>query len=82
MGSTIYSNEHRAFVTLLRELREGAGLTQEELAARLERDQPWVSVVESGQRRIDVVELREMCKALAIDSVEFMKMLEDRRLAG
>lgn len=78
MGSTIYSPEHRQFVALLRELREAAGLTQEQLAQRLERDQPWVSVIESGQRRVDVIELREICRALAVHPVDFMVMLEQR----
>lgn len=84
MGSTIYSAEHRQFVALLRELREAAGLTQEELAERLDRDQPWVSVVESGQRRIDVIELRHICRALSVDPVDFMVTLEQRikRLNG
>lgn len=78
VGSTIYSPAHREFVTLLRELREAVGLTQEELAASLDRDQPWVSVVESGQRRVDVIELREICQALSIDPVDFMARLEQR----
>lgn len=78
MGSTIYSAEHRQFVALLRELREAAGLTQDELATLLDRDQPWVSVVESGQRRVDVIELREICRALSVDPVEFMATLEQR----
>lgn len=84
MGSTIYSAEHRQFVELLRELREAAGLTQEGLAERLDRDQPWVSVVESGQRRVDVIELREICRALSVNPVDFMVTLEQRikRLKG
>lgn len=65
-------------VALLRELREAAGLTQEELAVRLQRDQPWVSVVESGQRRIDLIELRDVCRALSMTLVEFVTTLESR----
>jgi transcriptional regulator with XRE-family HTH domain len=76
--STIYSEEHRQLVALLRELREAAGLTQEELAVRLQRDQPWVSVVESGQRRIDLIELRDVCRALSMTLVEFVTTLESR----
>lgn len=78
MPSTIYSEEHRQLVALLRELREAAGLTQEELAVRLQRDQPWVSVVESGQRRIDLIELRDVCRALSMTLVEFVTTLESR----
>lgn len=78
MGSTIYSPEQREFVALLRELREAAGLTQEDVAEKLGRDQPWVSVLESGQRRVDVIELREICIALTVDPVDFMAMLEQR----
>lgn len=55
----------------LRELlvagRIDAGLTQEEVAARLNRPQSFVSKYESGERRLDVVELIEVGEAIGLD---------------
>ena len=61
---------------LLREVRVEAGLTQVELAARIEKDQAYVSRYESGQRRLDVLEIREICQAIGITLGEFVKRLE------
>lgn len=49
--------EYRRFLTRLRAAREGAGLTQVEVAKRLGVPQSFVSKCESGERRVDVVEL-------------------------
>jgi len=62
--STVGSAEGRAFGAWLRGLRERAGLTQAQLAARLGEDQKTVSNIETGQRRVDVIELRQILEAL------------------
>ena len=49
--------EYRRFLVRLREARERAGLTQVEVARRLRVTQSYVSKCESGERRVDVVEL-------------------------
>lgn len=61
---------------LLRDVRLEAGLTQVELAARIDNDQAYVSRYESGQRRLDVLEVREICQAIGITLDEFVKRLE------
>lgn len=68
MGTTAYD----ALTALMVELRTEAGLTQEELASRMGRHFTWVSKVERGTRRLDVVELCEMADALGVDPVEVM----------
>jgi transcriptional regulator with XRE-family HTH domain len=62
-----FTPEHRRLMALLRELRIEAGLTQNELAGRLERPQSYVSKYESGDRRLDLIELREISEALGSD---------------
>lgn len=57
MEKTINSAEYGRFLNLLRQLRKQAGLTQEELARRLSSTQSFISKCESGERRIDIVEL-------------------------
>ncbi|WP_245611396.1 helix-turn-helix domain-containing protein [Solidesulfovibrio alcoholivorans] len=56
---------------MLVELRKNAGLRQAELAARLGCPQSFVSKYESGQRRLDLIELEAICKALGVTLTEF-----------
>jgi len=76
MKKRIYFAQRSRLVSLLREMRIEAGLTQVDLAARIEKDQTFVSRYESGQRRLDVLEVREICQALGITLEEFVKRLE------
>ena len=54
--------EYRRFLARLREARERAGLTQVEVARRLRVHQSFVSKSESGERRVDVIELVAFAK--------------------
>lgn len=64
-------------ITLLRDIRLEAGLTQTELAARMEtKDQAYISRYENGERRLDVLEVREICQAIGITLEQFAKRLE------
>lgn len=69
--------EREQLLRLLREARVAAGLHQAELAAKLHRPQSFVSKYERGERRLDLLELREVCAALNIPLVEFVKRLEE-----
>lgn len=76
MKKKIYLAQRDRLVTLLREMRIEAGLTQADLAARIEKDQAYVSRYESGQRRLDVLEVREICQVVGVTLGEFVKRLE------
>jgi transcriptional regulator with XRE-family HTH domain len=56
------STEYAAFLRRLRHAREKAGLSQTETAKRLGKPQSFVSKCESGERRVDVVELKAFAK--------------------
>ena len=62
--------------SLLRSIRTEAGLTQTDVARRLKQPQSFVSKYESGERRLDVLELREVCRAIGVPLPEFIKSLE------
>jgi transcriptional regulator with XRE-family HTH domain len=61
---SIYSEQYQQLCTLLRQLRREAGLTQVDVATRLDVPQSFVSKYESGERRLDVVELRHVAEAI------------------
>ncbi len=60
--STVHSPRYRQFLKKLRAARLDAGLTQQEVARALRRPQSFVSKCESGERRVDVVELERFAK--------------------
>jgi len=70
--------QRQAFRQLLRDLRNERGLLQVDLARKLGRRQNFVSLYERGMRRLDILELREVCKALGISLGAFVKRLEQR----
>lgn len=55
---TIYTKAHRTLVARLKEARLSAGLTQVQVAKAMRRPQSFIAHLESGQRRIDAVELQ------------------------
>ena len=76
MDKSIYSSEQDRLQWLLRKLRNGAELRQAELAQKLGKPQSFVSKYESGERRLDVLELRQVCHALGITLGDFIGKLE------
>lgn len=65
-----------ALPQLLREIRDEAGLSQVALAERIGRPQSFVSKYESGARRLDIVELFDICAACAVTLSKFCARLE------
>lgn len=66
MAKTIYRAEYRQLVDLLRARRESLEMTQSELACLLGWKQQKVSFVETGSRRMDVLEYIEVARALGM----------------
>jgi transcriptional regulator with XRE-family HTH domain len=71
-------NAEAKLQALLREVRTEAGIRQTDLAERLGQPQSFVSKYESGERRLDILELRDVCEALGLPLAEFVERLEDR----
>jgi len=62
MPRAIYKEEHQKIVECLKMARIDAGLDQAEVAKKLGKTQSYVSKIESGQRRFDVLQLKEFAK--------------------
>src|SRR6266436_5875 len=80
MEKTIYTAEYAVVLRLLKEAREQAGLTQVGLAKKLRQSQSFVSKIECGDRRLDIIQLRTICRLLGLGLAEFVEKLE-RELA-
>ncbi|MDB5496000.1 MAG: family transcriptional regulator [Phenylobacterium sp.] len=75
MPKTIFTGANRAVVDVLRQARLDAGLTQQDLALRISRDQSHVSLIEGSQRRLDLVEFHRLARALDRDPVQLFAMI-------
>ena len=67
MARSLHTAAHRELVSAVVALRKKAGLTQRELAERLGREQNLVARIETGGRRLDLVELLQICQACGVD---------------
>ena len=70
-------NEYLALHKLLRELRVEAELAQVDVAKKIGKPQQYVSRYESGERRLDLIELRQVCRALGMGLSELVERFED-----
>ncbi|MBI3664333.1 MAG: helix-turn-helix transcriptional regulator [Acidobacteria bacterium] len=70
------SSQQRCLRELLRQVRVEAGLRQGDLARILKQSQSFVSKYESGERRLDLLELQQICKAVGVSLEEFVRRFE------
>jgi transcriptional regulator with XRE-family HTH domain len=78
LDKSVHSAGQAAFCDLMIGARKTAGLTQHELAKRLHRPQSFIAKYEGGERRVDVVEFIEICKAIEADPNKLLKVLIQR----
>ena len=79
MARSTHHRHYKALLRLLRDIRGEVGLTQAELGQKLDNTQTFVSKVERGERRMDVVEFVEFCDALGIDPQSAFQRFLSRR---
>lgn len=70
MPKSQFSKAYGSFLKVLVSARKASGLTQTDLADRLGRRQGFVSIVETGVRRLDLIEFCAFAKAMRRDPVE------------
>jgi transcriptional regulator with XRE-family HTH domain len=80
MKKSIYSVGQVELLKLLRETRKKAGLSQLELARRLDRSQSFVSKYESGELQLDLIELCSICRAMDTSLSTFVREFERRTI--
>lgn len=78
MPHAFHSRAYKHLLELLVEARRSAGLTQTELGNWLGRRQTFVSKVEQGERRLDLVELIVWCELLETDIHELIRKVNAR----
>ncbi len=78
MTRSAFTRKYARFRRLLTDARRAKGLTQVELARKLGRPQSFISKVERGERRLDVIEFLEVARALRVDPARLLAEVERR----
>lgn len=78
MASNTWGLQSQILQSQLKDIRKSAGITQLELANRLQKHQSYVSKYESGERRLDLIELREIILCCDTTLNSFVKEFEKR----
>ena len=78
MEKSITTGAYAELIRVLRDARVEAGISQQQLAERLDEPQSFVSKYESGSRRLDLVELREIANALGLSLSVLVKRFEEK----
>ncbi|UWQ77949.1 helix-turn-helix domain-containing protein [Leisingera sp. S132] len=77
MPKTLGDKRHDALVAYIKTYRLAAGLNQTEVAQLLGEYQSHIARIESGQRRIDVIELIKLGEVLGFDPAEAVRQLSE-----
>jgi transcriptional regulator with XRE-family HTH domain len=81
MEKSIYTPEYAALRLELRKIRKNARLSQRDLASRLKVPHSWVAKVETGERRIDLIEFCRFISACGMDPLVVSKRMLRQMLA-
>jgi transcriptional regulator with XRE-family HTH domain len=82
MASNTWGLQSQILQSQLKDIRKSAGMTQMELANRLQKHQSYVSKYESGERRLDLIELRDIILCCDATLNSFVKEFEKRIKKG
>lgn len=73
MGKSVHSEDYGKIIQRLREARLKANLSQQDVANRLGKPQSYISKIESGERRLDVAEIKKFATVYKKDVSFFIK---------
>ncbi|MCA8999485.1 MAG: helix-turn-helix transcriptional regulator [Planctomycetaceae bacterium] len=73
MKKSRFTSRYNQFLAALRQARKDAGLTQTQVGKKFGAHASFVSKCESGERRVDVIELAEFCRIYGLALNEFLE---------
>ena len=77
INKSIHSKLYHRIIARLRAKREGKGLSQYQVSQILKVQQSYVSKIETCERRLDILELMNICEALGISFIDFVREIDE-----
>lgn len=77
INKSIHSKLYHRIIARLRAKREGKGLSQYQLSQILKVQQSYVSKIETCERRLDILELMNICEALDLSFFDFVREIDE-----
>ena len=81
MDKSIFTPERDILRQILRQLRISKRLRQGDIASQLNEPQSFVSKYKSGERNLDLIELRQICLAIGVTLQELVRRFEEQTLS-
>jgi transcriptional regulator with XRE-family HTH domain len=78
MSRSVFGGAYATFVDELVAARKRAGITQVQLAEKLSKPQSFISKIERGERRIDVIEFCAVARALGVKPAALLKRIDSK----
>ncbi|MCF3191788.1 helix-turn-helix domain-containing protein [Pseudomonas bubulae] len=76
MPKAIYRPEYDIFLAILKARRIDSGMTQADCSHALGRPQSFMSDVERGVRRLDIIQIRDLCEVLGCALIDLIQEFE------
>lgn len=76
MSKSLYRTETKVLLDVLKELRSESGLTQSQCSKALGRPQSFMSDVERGVRRLDLIQLLDLCQVFGVSLRTLVRRFE------
>lgn len=77
INKSIHSKLYHRIIARLRAKREGKGLSQYQLSQILKVQQSYVCKIETCERRLDILELMNICEALDLSFIDFVREIDE-----
>lgn len=74
--ASVYSDEYQRVIAALKQARKAQGITQMQLAEKLRRPQSFIAKIESGERRLDVVEFVHLARLVRLTVEDVLKIIK------
>lgn len=82
MPKSVHSERHKLVASAIAGQRGSKGLSQAQVARALGRHQPFIANIESGGRRVDLVELLDIAAIIGLDVQALVEALQQQGKAG
>lgn len=74
--ASVYSDEYQRVINALKKARKERGITQAQLAEALGKPQSFIAKVESGERRLDVVEFVHLARMVGVEVENILSSIQ------